>query len=252
MLIIADMLETLPDGEVLDVRIGLHWTAVVANVSGAPRCGLAATLYPGHNHHHSQGADVPQAGQLELTSGRDLAELALSPHPTQASVGVAALNALLPRTTNQWSEENAEDVIARCGERKRVAMVGHFPFVPRLRPRVGELLVLEQNPGPGDLPAEKAIEVLPQAEVVAITGMTVINHTLQDLLQLCSPQAYVMVLGPSTPLSPLLFNYGVNLISGAVVTAIDPVLHVLSQGGNFQQMHRVGVRLVNMLLPSSG
>lgn len=246
MSILNDLLADLPDGEALDVRIGLHWTAVVAQVGGSVRCGLASTLFPGHTPARERGPDVPQAGQLELVSGRDLAELALSPQAVQASVGVAALNALLPRFPAQWREENAEDVLAQYGAGKRVALVGHFPFVPRLRPQVGELLVLEQDPGPGDLPAEQAVEVLSQAEVVAITGMALTNHTLDDLLALCAPQAFVMVLGPSTPLSPRLFEYGVNLISGAVVTAIDPVLRILSQGGNFRQLHRAGVRLVNM------
>ncbi len=246
MPVLIDLLTGLPDGEVLEVRIGLHWTAVVAQVGGATHCGLASTLSPAHTHSDGHGPDIPQAGQLELSSGRDLAELALSPQPVQASVGVAALNALLPRFPAQWHEENAEDVLARQGAGKRVALVGHFPFVARLRPQVGELLVLEQDPGPGDLPAGRAVDVLPQAEVVAITGMTLVNHTLDNLLALCAPQAFVMILGPSTPLSPRLFDYGVNLISGAVVTAIDPVLRILSQGGNFRQLHRAGVRLVNM------
>ena len=125
-------------------------------------------------------------------------------------------------------------------------MVGRFPFVPRLRPRVGELVVLEQDPGPDDLPADQAPEILPGAEVVAITGMTLINHTLEGLLALCSPETFVILLGPSTPLAPLLFDYGVDILSGAVVTAIEPVLRIVSQGGNFRQVHRAGIRLVNM------
>lgn len=55
-----------------------------------------------------------------------------------------------------------------------------------------------------------------------------------------------MVLGPSTPLSPVLFDYGVNIISGAVVDQIEPVMRVVMQGGNFRQVHKAGVRLVNL------
>ncbi len=244
MQLIADLLETLPDGEVLDVRIGLHWTAVVVDVGGVQRCGLASTLRAGGEHH--DGPDVPQAGQLELLSGRGLAELAHREQPTLASVGIAALNALLPRSSHLWREDNAGEVIARYGQGKRVALIGHFPFIPRLRSQVGELKVLELVPGEGDLPAAAAPEVLPRADVVAITGMTLGNHTLEGLLALCDPQAQVIVLGPSTPLSPVLFDYGVDVISGAVVTAIEPVLRILSQGGSFRQIHHAGVRLVNM------
>lgn len=250
MQILEQILETLPDGETLDVQIGLHWTAVVVNTAGVRRCGLASTLRGEHAHGHE--ADVPDAGKLLMFSACELAGLALSPRPTQASIGIAAINALLPRRTASWLEENAEMILARRGKNRRVVMVGHFPFVGRLKDQVGQLQVLEQEPGPGDLPAEMAAQVLPLAEVVAITGMTFANGTLEGLLQLCSPEAFVMVLGPSAPLSPVLFEHGVDLISGSVVTAIDPVLRILSQGGNFRQLHPAGVRLVNMIRAGAG
>jgi len=245
MKLLADIMETLPDGKVEQACIGLHWTTVVVNIGGELRCGLASTLTGGHDHHKE--ADIPQAGKLERFRGRELAQLALLDAPTQASVGLATLNALLPRSPMTWVDANAEEMIAKHGEGKRVVMVGHFPFVPRLRTRVKELIILEQNPGKGDLHAEAAAQVLPTAEVAAITGMTVSNHTLEGLLALCSPEAFVIVMGPSTPLSPLFFNYGVDVISGAIVTDIQAVLRVVSQGGNFRQVHRVGVRLVNLM-----
>jgi uncharacterized protein (DUF4213/DUF364 family) len=245
MNLLAEILETLPDGEVEEVRIGLHWTAAVVYVGSELRCGLASTLFGGHDHHKE--ADVPQAGELEGFSGRELARLALGDAPTQASVGLATLNALLPRQPQNWVDANAEEMIAAHGEGKRVVMVGHFPFVPRLRTKVKELFVLEQNPGDGDLPAEAAVQLLPTADVAAITGMTVLNHTLEGLLGLCPSEAFVIVMGPSTPLSPLLFEHGVDVISGSIVVDIQPVLKVVSQGGNFRQVHHAGVRLVNLL-----
>ena len=246
MQLLAKLLETLPDGEVAEVRIGTHWTAVVAVVDGARRCGLCSTLFAGHSHDHRREPDVPEAGRLELRPARELAGLALGTRPTLTSVGLAAINALLPHQPDLWEDANAEQMIARHGRGRRVVLVGHFPFVPRLREEVGELIVLEQDPGPDDLAAEAAPDVLPGADVVAITGMTLANHTLEGLLELCAPEAFVIVLGPSTPLSPVLFEHGVDLLSGSVVTDIEPVLRVVSQGGNFRQVHRAGVRLVNM------
>jgi uncharacterized protein (DUF4213/DUF364 family) len=200
----------------------------------------------GSHDHHSE-ADVPQAGALERFSGRELAKLALGDALTQASVGMAAINALLPRQPQDWVDANAEEMITLHGEGKRVVMVGHFPFIPRLRTKVKELFILEQNPRLEDLPAESADQLMPTADVAAITGMTLSNHTLEGLLALCPPEAFVIVMGPSTPLSPLLFDYGVDVISGSIITDIDAVLRTVSQGGNFRQVHRAGVRLVNML-----
>ncbi|HEY46918.1 MAG TPA: DUF364 domain-containing protein [Anaerolineae bacterium] len=247
MKLLEKLLLDLPDGDVVDVRIGLHWTAVVTQLEGKQRCGLASTL--GSPHEHSHEPQVPQAGQLKTLTGRELATLALEKdQPTLASVGVAALNALLP-LPEVFSEVNAEYVLADCGADKRVAIVGHFPFIPRLRERVAELIVLERDPRKGDMPAQAASEVLPQSDVVAITGMALANHTLEGLLTLCKPEALVMVLGPSTPLSPILYDYGVDMLSGSIVAEIEPVLRAVSQGANFRQVHRAGVRLVTVKRP---
>jgi uncharacterized protein (DUF4213/DUF364 family) len=247
MSLLDELLSTLPNGEPLHVCIGLHWTAVVVDVQGERRCGLASSF--GGNHVHGV-PDVPQAGHLETMSGLELAALAREQQPALASVGVAAVNALLPQEPDAWEDINAEEVIAKYGAGKSVALVGHFPFTQRLHARVGELNVLELRPQPGDLHADQALDVIPAADVVAITGTTLINQTFDDLLALCSPQTFVIVLGPSTFLSPVFFNYGVNLLCGSVVTDIEPVLKTIRQGGNFRQVHKAGVRLVSITLSS--
>jgi hypothetical protein len=140
---------------------------------------------------------------------------------------------------------NAEEVIAEKGEGKAVVLIGHFPFVPRLKGKVGNLTVLELQPQPGDLPVSAASEVIPSADVVAITSMTLLNKTLEGLLALIQPNATVIMLGPTTPLSPVLFDYGINLLCGSVVTQIEPVLAAVRQGANFRQVHQAGVRLVS-------
>ena len=176
----------------------------------------------------------------------------LSDQPTLASIGLATINALLPRQPEMWQDLNAEEMIATLGEGKTVALIGHFPFVPRLQSRVGKLFVLELHPGGEDLPAESAPQVLPQADVVAITSMTLANHTLEKLLEYCPPHADVILLGPSTPLSPILHQYQIDILCGSIVTAVDPVLSAVGQGANFRQVHRAGVRLVTMKRTESG
>jgi uncharacterized protein len=244
MELLNDLLAVVPDGEVIDVCIGLHWTAVVVMSGGEMRCGLASTLVTRHNH--SAEPDVPLAGQFHTLPARELAAFARAKQPILAGVGVAAINALLKPQPELLSDLNAEEVIAAQGIGKTVALIGSFPFVARLRSRVGRLFVIEQEPAADEMPASAAAEIVPQAEVVAITGMTLVNHTLDGLLKLCSSGATILLLGPSTPLSPLLFDYGIDLLSGSIVTAIDSVLAAVRQGANFRQIHRAGVRLVTM------
>jgi len=241
----TDLLAALPDdAPVLRVCSGAFWTAVVVDKGGRPRCGLASTLRGDDHHQHGGSSPVAEAGRLHRRSGRELAQLLLSDSTLEASIGMAAVNALLPVDENACSELNADEVIVERGAGRRVAVVGHFPFIQRLRQVVGELWVLEQRPG--DLPAEAATEVLPQADVVAITGTSLINHTFEELVRLCRPEAFVLILGPSTPLSPLLFRYGVHALSGTVVDDVDTVLHYVEQGATFRQIHHHGVRLLTM------
>ncbi|HIQ01931.1 MAG TPA: hypothetical protein EYH30_07345, partial [Anaerolineales bacterium] len=190
------------DAPVRQVLVGAFWTAVVLDTY-PPRCGLASTL---RGESHEAGPPVPDAGSLPARSGRELAERLRSPRPLEASIGMAAFNALLDVDESICAEVNAEEVIVEKGSGRRVAIVGHFPFVDRVRRAAAECWVVELHPRPGDIPAERAAEVLPRADVVALTGTSLLNHTFDDLIRLCRPDAYVLALGPSAPLSPVLFD----------------------------------------------
>lgn len=246
MQIIHDLLSQIEGADIQQVTIGLNWTGVVADGPSGLRCGLASTL--AGEHSHGGPPRVPEAGKLEELSAQSLAEMALDrDRPTMTSVGVAAINALLPTPSAEaWTEINAEEVLLQHGDTQAVGLVGHFPFVPRLRAVLPEFYVLDLDPKPGDHPAEAAPELLPRCGLVAITSMTLANHTLQGLLDLCAPEATVMLLGPSTPLSPVLYRYGVDLLSGALVEDVEAVIRAVRQGANFRQVHRAGVRLVTM------
>jgi uncharacterized protein (DUF4213/DUF364 family) len=245
--IASEIVSNLPNGRLLEVRLGLHWTAVVAEVDGERRCGLASTET--EERPHGAPPDIPSPGALEKMAARELAGWIESRSALQRSVGAAAINALLPRLPPPWHELNAEEVIGRLGRGRRVAVVGHFPFVDRLRPQLGELWVLERRPQPGDEPEKAAPRILPQADLVAITGATFVNGTIDALLEMIRPGAQVILMGPSTPLSPVLFDRRVDMLSGAVVEQIDPVVRGVSQGAGFRQLHTLGVRLITIIRP---
>ncbi len=167
----------------------------------------------------------------------------------EAGVGLAAINALLDVDETACVELNAADVIAERGAGKKVAVVGHFPFVPRLREVAGTLWVLELNPGTGDLPAEEASQVLPESDVVAMTGTSLLNGTFDGLIDLCRPDAYVVVLGATTPLSSALFAVGVDAVSGTRIVDPAKALTAVSQGATFRQIP--GKRLLTLFREGS-
>jgi uncharacterized protein (DUF4213/DUF364 family) len=235
--LLEDLLASLPDDHtpVRSVTVGAHWTAVCSR-----HCGLATTIIGDKPHDHT--TVVHDAGRLHLKSARELAEYARSENTLEAGIGLAAINSLLDVDETNAVEINASEVLMRRGAGKNMALVGHFPFIPRLRKSVENLWVIEQHPSGDDYPAQSAEDLIPRADVVALTGSALINHTMDGLLDLCRPDALVMLLGPSTPLSPVLFEHGVNIIAGSRVIDENAVLLAIGQGATFQQVK--GTRLL--------
>jgi uncharacterized protein len=241
---LTDIAATLKEGCIQQVCIALNWTAVVVDFDGELRCGLAATMHG--RHEHSGEPQVPQAGSLVGKSTSELISFLGQMNSPRTSLAMATLNALIPPQPDTWKDGNAVEIIAARGSDKQVALIGHFPFVDVLRDRLDNLVVIDQNPLSGDYPEEAAPQFLPEADLVAMTSMTLMNGTFPSLIELCRPNAQVMLIGPSTPLSPVMFDYGVDWLSGAIVEEIPAVLAAASQGGNFRQVRRAGVRLITM------
>jgi uncharacterized protein (DUF4213/DUF364 family) len=236
--IIDDLIGSI-EGDALarEVRVGPLLTAVWSR-----GCGLASTL--GRGEHNHGAAFVRDAGSLAGRSALELARLAYSDRPLEAGIGMAAVNSLLNVDDSRCVDLNARDLLIDRGRGKKVALVGHFPFVPALREAAAQLWVIELEPRPGDLAAEQGEALIPQADIVAITGSAFINHTVGHLLSLCRPESVVMLLGPTAPLSPVLFDHGVDIISGTCVVDPERALRCLSEGATFRQMQ--GVRLLTM------
>lgn len=245
--IYSNLISSLPGGRVVSVKIGLFWIAVSIESQGRLRCGLAATFI-NPEYELARLPAVKEAGQLERYSTLDLANLVYSESLTEAGIGLATINALLPPIENSV-DLAAEDYIARQGADCQVALIGHFSFVSRLRQQVKKLWVLELNPREDDFPASAAPEIIPQADILAITATTLINHTFEGVIGLRKPGAKVLLLGPSTPLSPILFDHGISVLSGSVVENPEAVLHLVSQGASFNQIRSQGVRLVTVEAP---
>lgn len=246
--IIEKLADSVLPGKVVDIRVGIFRTAVVMETRAGIRCGLAATNVH-HNLENYKEAAIESSGFLLNKTSRELVQLVFSNHPTEVTIGLAAINALLPPLTDtgQVVEENAEEMIMRFAVDNSVAVIGHFPFIERLARVARQSWCLELEPHEGDLPASSAPEILPQADILVITATTLLNHTLQGLLDLRKPGARVFLLGPSTPLSPVLFDLGISILSGIFVDAPKKVCIGISQGANLRQMSQEGwIRYVNV------
>ena len=223
------------DARLIDLRIGHYWS-VVRTSAGA---GMASTL---RSEIHLHGSPpIPDAGRLHEQSPTQLAARLRSASAPEAGIGLAAANALLGPPDGRLTEHNAATILTDRGAGKRVAMIGHFPFSERLEPTCGELWIFERGAGRsgGDLGGEMMEELLPQADVVGVTSTTIINRTLPGILDLVRPDAFVLLLGPSTPLTPGLFDHGIDLLCGTVIVDAAAVRRAVEQGAVTSQIKGV-------------
>lgn len=239
MTLYSELLDALPKEPVpiRDVLVGVHWTLVSSKHSG-----LGSTLVNCGPHGHSHMREV---GNLMSKSAQELASWIESDNLLEASVGIAAYNSLIDVDPEKLKEVNASELLMRECPGKNLVIIGHFPFIKNLKGLARNLWVIEKNPYGDDFPEEAAQDYVPQADIVAITGTAFINHTIENLLTLCRPDALVMILGPSTPLVPLLFDYGVTYLSGSRVIDEASARLTIRQGAGFPQVQ--GVRVVTMV-----
>ena len=235
MKVLDDLLDFVRpfDAPVRRIFVGVHWTVVESR-----GCGLASTQIEPPPHYKSRVRDV---GELDRKGAHELAGLVRSQNWLEASIGMAALNSLIEIDEGPCENRNAFEVLSATGADKEVAIIGHFPFVERLHPLVGKLWVIELNPHDGDVHAEQAAEILPRCDVVGLTATTLINHTFDDITAHCKEGAFKIMIGPTTPMVPVLFDYGIDMLAGSKIYDTENVIRHIQQGATFRQLKGVKV-----------
>ncbi len=152
----------------------------------------------------------------------EIAQLVNSLNMIERTVGIATLNALSQYVMDLEGHKrqfgvNVSDAI-EVKEKDSVAVVGYMrPLVGRLRAIACEVHVFERNPRlRGDaLPDTFADSILPNADVVVISGASSVNGTLDRLLELSEGARFVAVVGPTASMLPEpLFERGANIVAG--------------------------------------
>ena len=228
--ILNDVISILDiDARIRDIRQGIFYTGVLTK-----HCGLAATLI--HDALKQGTPLVKQPGTLLNQKHIGIDSTGLFHRIAEAAIGMATINSFIDIDENFCVERNAGDLIIEKGNGKNVVIIGHFPFIPNVRKRAKNLWVIDKNPQTHDFPESEATRLIPQADVLCITGTAFTNHSIDHLLQLRDPKAFVVVLGGTTPMVPILFDYGIHAISGTMVLDHQRALGCISQGANFRQI----------------
>ena len=229
------------------VVLGLFFTGVKLTAGVAGSCATPREAIPGDVCCPVSAQTMPFPGRLKRRPAAELMQDALSKDGLMRALGIATLNALAELCWRrrphagvdllagadafEATEINADD---------RVVVVGAFgPLLKRLKRRRQTFLVLEQNPAmlrpeemPFYRPAEVAQEVVPDADVLLITGTTLLNGTLEELLAWAHPEARVTIVGPTAGMLPDPFlARGVDVLGSVHITDPDGFLDLIAEGG---------------------
>ena len=193
---------------------------------------------------------MPLSGRLTKRSIEETLADLNSNNILRKTLAIATLNALSASCWNAGEakrggyalelDKNTFDEVEIPIEGKTVVVGALVPILKRLIKSNANYTVLEMDKRTlkgAELdhyaPPEDAHLYIPNADLVVITGVTVLNDTLPDLLQLVKPGAQVVVTGPTASMLPdVFFAHGVTMMGGVLVTKPDEVLDCISEGGS--------------------
>ncbi len=218
---------------VTDIRIGLGYTCVKLSGGG---CGLAYTF------RHDAGHTCSVLGTAGTLLGLPAAEMlawAKSDNKIKAALGLAAMNALINHDSSDMTRANVADALTLLPQ-DTFGMVGAFrPILKQIRSRVSKIYVFEEDSekGSGFYPPADIPRYLPSCDVIVLTATSLINGTIDSILDHCRGAREVCLVGPSTPMCPtVLSRYGITLLAGSLVTNPSRALEIVSQGGGTRNL----------------
>ena len=195
----------------------------------------------------SSAAVMPFSGKLSNIPVKQYLDDIFCDNVLRRTLGIAALNALSNLIWEKYDAENkpimsrdAFDEIDVNKYDKTVVVGSLIPMLKKLIANNRDFTILEQDPNTLKkhelqyyAPSEDAHKYVPDADLLVITGVTVLNDTLSYLLEMARDDAEILVTGPTASMIPdVLFEKGVTMTGGIVVTNADELLDVISEAGS--------------------
>ena len=196
----------------------------------------------------SSARAMPLSGRLKGRTATEYLEDIFDKNILKRTLGIAALNALStlywqlkPPTdyTIQYGYNAFDDVDPRRYDYS-VVVGALVPMLKKLISADADFTVMEMDSRTLKgkeldhyLPPSEADKCVPKADLMVITGVTVLNDTLLGLLEKRKPGAEIIVTGPTVSMLPdAFFKRGVTSLGGIVVTKADELLDLLCEGGS--------------------
>ena len=225
-----------------DVRIGILLSAVRLSDGS---CGVSSTFINTHGHCDKKRRDFGDFSPTKI-KGQKVTGLfdAIQTSELIDTLKVAVLNAISSKivaSSGYKIIENADPIdLIDLESEKTITLVGGFQtYIQKISVTRNKLYVLELNENALSeeqkqfyVPANEYTKILPLSDIVIITGLTLVNNTIDSLLNSISSRTQVIVTGPSSSIIPdVLFRNKVNIIGSTLVTDSDLMFSIVGEAG---------------------
>jgi uncharacterized protein (DUF4213/DUF364 family) len=207
-----------------DIHLFHHWVVVKA---GRYEMSTRFSATPGL----TEDARDTWLGDLIGRSSAAIAEEYLaSPDVLRIAVGMACLKCVIPVVTES-SQGSAMDAFSEQTKTRPSCFIGHFHDAAAWRDEGRPVSIVELLPRPGDIHWDDSHAVLSRAELVFMTGLTLVNGTFGEVVRRTPHAAFRIVMGPTVPLTPSLFALGLHWLGTSRITDVPKALRYFGMGG---------------------
>lgn len=224
------------------VVFGLRLTAVQLSDGS---CGIASTIDDTNPYPCKKARDFGEFSPSKF-SGQKVSELFMTEKSGRLieTLRIAVLNAISSNGREASGYRILEDKdpidLIDLNEGKKITIVGAFKsYIELLEDTNSRLKVLELDKSAFTekhlkyyVPAEEYPKLIPETDILIITGLTLVNNTIDGLLDVVKPNTKVIVTGPSSNIVPkVLFNNKVNIIGATRITDVEILFKLVSEAG---------------------
>ena len=225
-----------------DVCLGVHLTAVKLSDESY---GVASTMADVRVHCNKEDRDFG-----DFTPSKIRGQKVMDLFDTTRKSGIidtlkiAALNAnssIIISNSDYHILENTDPVdLIPLDSQKTITIVGGFhSYIRKIAQTNNKLNVLELDIDALSeehkryyVPASGFKEIIPISDIIIITGLTLVNNTIDGLLSVIPSNAMVIVTGPSSSIIPdILFKNKVNIIGATRITKPELLFALVSEAG---------------------
>lgn len=217
-----------------DIRIYTNWVLVK---TGKWSLSTLFRGMPGFDEHPGMGTWMgdwigrpAKASALELLSSRFILHRA---------VGMACLKSLLP-VPEEVIPGNAAAMVEAAAAQAPTCFIGYFKEAAHWREMGRPVNIVELFPRPGDIHWDDADEVLGKAQIVVMSGLTVVNETLESVIRRTPAAQVRIMMGPTVPPSPVIFECGLDLLGVTLVREMPLMARYAELGGEASPTRRPG------------